>query len=67
MDFRQFNIFGYWKYRFFDIYVCDISRASISMSFGGVLGGGGGDAEPSLPETKNELHLGAGHASFIVV
>ena len=24
-------------------------------------------AEPSLPETKNELHLGAEHASFIGV
>ena len=24
-------------------------------------------AEPSLPETKNELHLRAEHASFIVV
>ena len=30
-------------------------------------GGVGGDAEPSLPETKNVLHLGAEHASFIVV
>ena len=65
MEFRQFNIFGYWKYQFLDIHVYDISRASISIAFGAVLGGGG--AEPSLPETKNELHLGAEHTSFIVV
>ena len=46
-----------------DVHVYDISRASISISFGGVLGGGG--AEPSLPETKNELHLGAEHTSLL--
>ena len=74
MEFRQFNIFGYWKYQFLDIHVCDISRASISISFFFFGGGGGGGwvlggvgAESSLPETKNELHLGAELASFIVV
>ena len=30
-------------------------------------GGAGGGAEHSLPEKKNELHLGAEHASFIAV
>ena len=39
------NIFGYWQYQFLDIHVCDISRASISISFGVcwvcVCGGGG--------------------------
>ena len=67
MEFRQFNNFGYWKYQFLDIHVYDISRASISISFGVCWGEGVGGAEPTLPETKNELHLGAEHASFIVV
>ena len=42
------------------MYVISVGQALVFL-----LGGGG--AEPSLPEKKNELHLGAEHASFIVV
>ena len=70
MEFRKFNIVGYWKYKFLDIHVCDIRRTSFSISFGAAVGGGrggGGGAEPSLPEKKNELHWGAEQACFIAV
>ena len=64
MEFRQLifldtdNI-NFWIY----MYVILVGQALVFLL--GCVGGGG--AEPSLPEKKNELHLGAEHASFIAV
>ena len=72
-----FSNFGIWTFDnliFLDIenidfwiytYVILVGQALVFLL--GVCWVGEGDAEPSLPETKNELHLGAEHASFIVV
>ena len=80
MIFSNFGIWNFDNLIFLDIeninfwiymYVILVGQALVSLSFFLFffeLGGGGeGGAEPSLPEMKNELHLGAEHASFIVV
>ena len=50
------------------MYVILVGQALVFL-LGVCWGEGEGEwgAEPSLPETKNELHLGAEHASFIAV
>ena len=75
MIFSNFGIWNFDNLIFWDIeninfwiymYVILVGQALVFL-LGGCCGGGGRGAEPSLPETKNELHLGVEHASFIVV
>ena len=73
MIFSNFGIWNFDNLIFLDIeniifwiymYMILVGQALVFLL--GVCWGGGG-SEPSSPETKNELHLGAEHASFIVV
>ena len=49
------------------MYVILVGQALVFLLCVCVCVWGGGGAEPSLPEKKNELHLGAEHPSFIAV
>ena len=75
MIFSNFGIWNFDNLIFLDIeninfwiymYVILVGQALVFLLLFFLWGGGAG-AESSLPETKNELHLGAEHASFIVV